>query len=84
MNTQTNLPELRIPADVVLPDKGQYQFRFEVRSETSNSIYTIAQHKTGKWWACSCFGWRRHRSCKHLRALNIPGHNTPYEPKIID
>jgi hypothetical protein len=83
MNT-TNLPTLRIPADIALPDKGQWQFRFEVRSETSDSVYVVAQNKSGKWWGCSCFGWRRYRTCKHLAANNIPGHHTPYEPRIIE
>lgn len=79
----SNLPTLRIRSEVALPDNDQFQFRFQVRSEISNSLYTIAQHKTGKWWGCDCPGWIRHKKCKHLAALGIPNYQQPYEPKII-
>jgi len=53
-----NLPTLYIPSDAItLPDNEQWQFRFEVHSETSNRVYVIAQHKTKKHWGCSCMGW---------------------------
>ena len=81
--TTTNQPVLRINSDVALPDNDKWQFRFEVESETSNRLYTIAQHKTKKHWGCSCMAWKRYRHCKHLDSLGIPGHEKPYEPKII-
>lgn len=67
---------------VALPDNDQWQNRFEVKSETSDRIYIIAQHKMKKHWGCSCPGWRIHRKCKHLTAVGIPSHEEPYEVKI--
>jgi uncharacterized Zn finger protein len=26
---------------------------------------------------CSCPGWKRYRTCKHLSALGLPGHEQP-------
>lgn len=78
-----NLPTLRINRHVQLPDSGQWQFRFEVRSESSNRVYVISQHKNGKYWGCSCPGWITHRRCKHLDAIGLPGNQKPYEPNII-
>lgn len=77
------LPTLRISADVMLPDTDQWQLRFEVESETSNRLYVIAQHKNKKHWGCSCPGWKRHRQCKHLQAVGIPGHEKPFEVNVI-
>lgn len=77
------LPTLFIPAEMVLPDNDQWQFRFQVQSETSNRLYTISQHKTKKHWGCSCPGWKAHRSCKHLQAIGIPGKEQPYEVIFI-
>ena len=58
---------------VVLPDNEQWKNRFEIRSESSNRIYIIAQNKSTNNFGCSCPGWRVAkngiRSCKHLAAL---------------
>ena len=62
-----------------LPDNKQWCNRFEVHSESSNRVYTIAQNKTGRWWACSCPGWIRYKRCKHLTTLALPGHHQPFE-----
>jgi hypothetical protein len=84
MATETkSVPALRIKSEVALPDNEQWQFRFDVKSESSDRLYTIAQHKVKKHWGCSCPGWRTRRTCKHLTALNIPGYEKPYEPQII-
>jgi prepilin-type N-terminal cleavage/methylation domain-containing protein len=64
---------------VNLPDNDQYTNRFEIKSQTSNRKYIIAQHKTSRWWACSCPGWIRTRSCKHLIACGLPTHQVPME-----
>jgi len=64
---------------VKLPDNSAYENRFEIKSETSDAIYIIAQSKSGRWWSCSCFGWIRHKKCKHLDALGLPGKHQPYE-----
>lgn len=77
------VPTIRIRKELSLPDTDQWQFRFNVESETSERLYTIAQHKTKKHWGCSCPGWRRYRTCKHLQALGIPGKETPYDLNLI-
>lgn len=77
------LPVIRISNDLSLPDTDQWQFRFEVESETSNRVYIIAQNKKKKYWGCSCPGWKRNRHCKHLSALGIPGNEQPFEVNII-
>lgn len=51
---------------IALPDKGCWTNRFEIRSESSNRIYIVAQHKETGEWGCSCPGYCRHRKCKHL------------------
>lgn len=68
-------------AERMLPDNQSFTNRFQIRSETSNSLYTVAQSKSGRWWSCSCPGWIRHRKCKHLEALGLPcgKHLPPYE-----
>jgi hypothetical protein len=63
----------------LLPDNKQFTNRFGIHSESSDRVYIVAQHKTGRWWSCGCFGFIRHRYCKHLAALGIPGHSQPYE-----
>lgn len=78
-----NKPVIHIDHGMRLPDNDQWRFRFEIRSETSNRIYTIAQHIKGKYWGCSCPAWKRYRKCKHLTAMGIPNHQQPYECAII-
>ena len=72
-------PELYIRKEVALPDNDQWENRFEVRSETSNRIYIIAQNKKKKHFACSCPAWRVHRKCKHLTAVGVPNYEKPFE-----
>lgn len=49
-----------------LPDNEQWQNRVEIKSESSDNLYVVAQNKrTGKW-GCNCPGYLRHRKCKHL------------------
>jgi hypothetical protein len=48
------------------PDKGQWTNRIKIKSETSDNLYIVAQHKTRGDWGCSCFAWKRYRHCKHL------------------
>lgn len=79
----TNSPVLHIPAGAPrLPDNGQWTNRFEIRSESSTRIYTIAQHKKGRYWGCSCPAWRAHRKCKHLSEIGLPNHQRPYEVQL--
>jgi hypothetical protein len=77
------LPTLFVSRQELLPDTEQWQNRFTINSETSNRLYTIAQHKNKKHWGCSCPGWKRYRYCKHLTALGIPGNEQPFEVNLI-
>lgn len=56
-----------------LPDNKTHTNRLEIRSESSNRVYVVAQRKTdgGHYgeWECSCMGWIRYRRCKHLSAM---------------
>ena len=81
--TQQNLPALYIDRAAALPDNSQWQLRFEIESETSNRVYVVSQHKIKKHWGCSCPAWRTRRTCKHLNALGLPGHEKPHEVTVI-
>lgn len=74
-----NIVTINVNKTAVLPDNDQWQNRFEIKSETSNRIYIIAQNKAKKFIGCSCPAWRTRRSCKHLKALNLPCFETPVE-----
>ena len=65
-----------------LPDTSAWVNRFEIRSSSSDSVYVLAQSRSGRWWSCECFGFRRHRHCHHLKTLGLPGHHQPYEPQL--
>lgn len=78
------LPVIRIENSLILPDTDQWQFRFQVESESSNRLYVVSQNKKKRHWACSCPGWKRHRSCKHLTALRLPNHEQPFEVNILN
>lgn len=63
---------LRLPPDAKkLPDNAVWTSRFEIRSQTSNRIYIVAQRKSDGLWGCSCPGWKAHRKCKHLREIGV-------------
>jgi hypothetical protein len=56
----------------LLPDTEQHEFRFNIKSETTDLLYTVARRKNGTYagrWECSCRGWIRNRHCKHLDAM---------------
>jgi len=53
----------------VSPDNGQWMHRIQIRSASSNNLYIVAQRKADGSFACSCFGWVRHRRCKHLDVM---------------
>ena len=59
----------------MLPENAQWKNRFEIRSESSDRVYVVAQRKTNAAWACSCPGYVFHggRECKHLRKLGASG-----------
>lgn len=84
MNNTTQLPTRYIDRSLMLPDNDQWQFRFEIFSETSNRIYVIAQNKKKLHWGCSCMAYKRWRKCKHLVAVGLPTHEKPFEVNIIN
>lgn len=79
----SSLPTLYINRELTMPDNDQWHHRFEIHSESSNRVYVIAQHKTKRYWGCSCPGWKAHRTCKHLQAMNLPVKEKPYEVNIV-
>ena len=66
------------PGTNKLPDNDQWTNRFEIRSESSDRVYIVAQHKGKGHWGCSCPGWRTRRKCKHLTALGLPALEEPH------
>ena len=73
---------IKIKKSVMLPDNNQWINRFEIKSESSNRIYVIAQHKTNKHFGCSCPAWRTRRKCKHLTSIGVPNMEIPFNGKI--
>ena len=55
-----------------LPDTDLWINRFQIKSESSNRLYTIALNTSTNKWGCSCPAWRTRRYCKHLSSLNLP------------
>jgi uncharacterized Zn finger protein len=45
-------------------------------------VYVVAQHKTKRHFACSCPGWKRHRTCKHLASMQLPSYEKPHEVSL--
>lgn len=74
-----NQIRLYVPKSDRLPDSDQWVNRFEIRSESSDRVYVVAQNKTKRHWACSCPAWRTRRACKHLRSMALPEHEKPHE-----
>ena len=81
-NIPDTLPVLKAPQGMRLPDTDQWTNRFKIHSQTSNRVYTIAQHKKKRHWGCSCPKWRTLRRCKHLEEIGLPTHERPYEAKL--
>jgi hypothetical protein len=50
----------------LLDDNAQWTNRFQIKSQSSDRLYIIAQPREGSVWGCSCPGWRHHRRCKHV------------------
>lgn len=57
----------------VLDDNQTHRHRILINSESSDSIYVIAQDKKTGEWQCSCPSWifnrRKRKYCKHLSAI---------------
>lgn len=74
-----------ILAENKLPDENPWMNRFKIKSNSSSSVYVVAQHAYNGYWACSCKGYtmRAHiRHCAHLKDLGIPGGEQPYDLKL--
>jgi hypothetical protein len=58
---------------VLLDDNEQWANRMQIRSETSNRLYVVAQNKRTGVWACNCPGHKRARNgirkCKHITSM---------------
>lgn len=54
---------------IVLADNDRYMNRVEIRSQSSDHLYIVAQNKKTKEWSCGCRGWIFNRNCKHLKAM---------------
>lgn len=74
---------IRAPKTALLDDNAQWTNRIEIKSASSNRTYVISQHKTRRFWGCSCKGWTQGgRKCKHLDALNLPAFEKAHECAI--
>lgn len=82
--SKSNLPAIVLPVrkSEMLEDNKLWKNRFEIHSESSDRVYIIAQNKEKGHMGCSCMGWRRYRTCKHLQALGLPGHEEPVNLKL--
>lgn len=77
------IPEFQVPmGGEILPDTNVWINRFTVPSDSSNSEYIVAQHRTKRWWACSCKGYTGHQKCKHLARLGLPVKMEPFESRM--
>src|SRR5271154_398921 len=74
---------VHIPSDArMLPDNNQWTNRFQIKSESSGALYTIAQNIRKRYWGCDCPGWISRRKCKHLRNMGLPAGEEPFEAKL--
>ncbi|MDD5649758.1 MAG: hypothetical protein PHF86_04960 [Candidatus Nanoarchaeia archaeon] len=75
MNNAIATTNYLVPAAAVetFPDDSRYKCRFNVRSQSSNSLYRVSFDSAGGYWTCSCRGNIRHGSCKHLDSMGLKG-----------
>jgi len=66
--TQSQIAE--VAAEIgsgLMPDNAQWTNRFTVPSTSKfGEVYVVAQRQGDHSWGCSCWAWRRKRTCKHL------------------
>jgi len=77
LNIMSQAVSINVRKEDHLPDNGQWTNRFEIRSESSNRVYIVAQNIAKGHIGCSCPGWRRFRKCKHIAALGLPAYEQP-------
>lgn len=63
---------------IKVEDSGQWENAIEITGSTGN-IYKVSQHKKGRYWGCSCPGWKSRKKCKHLEKMGLPGDFMPFE-----
>ena len=54
-----------------LEPKGNWKYRWEAPSSSSDAVYVVAMSEAGHW-ACGCRGWTMHvprRDCRHILAV---------------
>lgn len=56
-----------------LPDQGGWVNRFEIKSQSSDRTYIVAQRSCDGSWGCSCPAWTRNkaRTCKHVAMITL-------------
>ena len=72
----------------LMPDNQQWTNRFTVKSQTSETVYVVAQRRTDSVWGCGCPGWRHHRRCKHVtdilkRLSALPPESLDLDPRVL-
>jgi len=75
----------RVEKNMILPDNDQWTNRFKIRSESSNRLYIVAQHKSKRYWGCSCPAYitsSERKPCKHMMAIGLYGRYIPQEFKL--
>lgn len=75
MSTSLAVIAARLNA-VTIPNAAGWTNSMQIKSGSSNKLYTVAQRTTDGSWGCSCLGWimsaKRNdgvRGCKHLSAM---------------
>lgn len=68
--------QITIPGAVMLPANASHVNRMEIKSESSNRLYIVAQSRSIGNWQCSCPSWiyqrlplDQRKPCKHLNAM---------------
>jgi len=84
MVTDKLVLRVNIPHDRRLPDTKTHINRFQIKSSSSDSLYIVAQSRSGLWWSCGCRGFIGHggKQCTHLRSLGLPGNHVPFEATL--
>ena len=62
-----------------LPDSARHCNRFQIRSDSSDRLYTIAFDRAMSRWTCGCgsYIYAKGRPCKHLLRLGLVGSRAP-------
>jgi hypothetical protein len=83
MSTGNKTLTVYVPRDGALPPNTLWENRFEIKSESSERIYVVAQNKQKRFWGCSCPAWRIHRHCKHLNVIGLRDPRLPAVDTVL-